>query len=323
MKLTRRYKRFKYKISWKYPALYVCFRIFSFPVQVAALGLVLFVTVSFLLDSFQPGGVVNASAQQSNSNKAKKSLKKIPTITKVTELADETESAEKLASRQTQLNLGSKVSVTKPRLKRQPTESQLSDTLTSEPQQSVVQPKEPKLAVASAVEPVVEPASKPVVEPAGIPVAIPVTIREPKVTSADAKPDRKNTKVEEASLPANQAANQESKSNDQSAEHKTSGLNNENWINAQSSEMFVIQLVASPKYNALVELGLSLSGLDSVAIYPYRANVNGRTVYGISTGLYRSAREASRAVEAFPDSLKEEKPWVRKIEELQSLISEL
>ena len=319
MKLKRRYKRFKYKISWKYPVLNACIRMLRFPVKLAALCLVLFVTVSFLFDSHQDGGVVNASAQQSKSKKVNVSDKKIPTITKVSEVGDEAESAEKLADQQAQLNPDSIASVVKPRLKRRPTETQLSDTLASEPPPSVAQPKETKLAVASAVEPVVKPASKPVVEPASIPVAIPVTIGEPKVTSTDAKPDRKNTTVEEPSLPVKQ----EPKSNDQSAEHKTLGLNNENWINAQSSKMFVIQLVSSPKYNALVELGLSLSGMDSVTIYPYRTNENGRTVYGLSTGLYRSGREALTAIETFSESVREGKPWIRKIEELKSLLSEL
>ena len=360
MKLKHRFKRFKYTLSWKYPRFYALCYVLAFPLQLAALGVVIFSTISFLLNSNKHEGFVTASTQQTQSKKADASLKNIPTITKVSESTADSESAvaeadvsnaDGASNPDTDDSLTEvKLSGKKPRLKRRPTETELDVTPISDSQSSVLQLEEKELTVASvsttklsvtptkktqpndikSVKPTSKqkgiPVAKPVAsltsDPTGVSVAVPVIPKDsegPKVLSTNTKSDNKPTATEATSLSFNQG----SQSADQTPEFKTSGLYNQNWINVQQSGMFVIQLVASTKYSALVDYGRSLTSLESVTIYPYRKNENGRTVYGISTGLYRSAREAVANIETFPVLIKEGKPWVRKIEELKTLISDL
>lgn len=344
MKLKHRFKRFKYTLSWKYPRFYALCYVLAFPLQLAALGVVIFSTISFLLNSNKHEGFVTASTQQTQSKKADASLKNIPTITKVSESTADSESAvaeadvsnaDGASNPDTDDSLTEvKLSGKKPRLKRRPTETELDVTPISDSQSSVLQLEEKELTVASVsttklsvtptkkTQPNDIKSVKPTSEPTGVSVAVPVIPKDsegPKVLSTNTKSDNKLTATEAKSLSFNQG----SQSADQTPEFKTSGLYNQNWINVQQSGMFVIQLVASTKYSALVDYGRSLTSLESVTIYPYRKNENGRTVYGISTGLYRSAREAVANIETFPVLIKEGKPWVRKIEELKTLISDL
>ena len=326
MKLKRRFKRFKYTLSWKYPRFYALCYVLVFPLQLVVL-LVLFFTVSFLFNTEKSDDFVSASAQQSKSKKAGKLQNNFPTITTVSEtIADsellvseaDTTNADQTSSSDPADNLTDvKLSATMPRLKRRPTETELDVTPPKETRVTVASKTATDLSVISLSEKqpdVVDPVDP--VDPVDDSEALAELEKLPTETDT-------SSITSEATL---RPVNQESRSPDQvtneTADFRTSGLYNENWINAQRSGLFVVQLVSSPKYSALIDYGRTLSSFDSVTIYPYRKNENGETVYGISTGLYQSAREAIENIETFPASIREGKPWVRKVEELKALISD-
>lgn len=48
MTLKRRYKAFKYALSWRFPALHAFIRISIFPLQVTGVGVALYAVVKFL-----------------------------------------------------------------------------------------------------------------------------------------------------------------------------------------------------------------------------------------------------------------------------------
>ena len=49
MTLKRRYKAFKFALSWRFPGLHALLRISIFPMQVTGIGVALYAVVKFLI----------------------------------------------------------------------------------------------------------------------------------------------------------------------------------------------------------------------------------------------------------------------------------
>ena len=50
---------------------------------------------------------------------------------------------------------------------------------------------------------------------------------------------------------------------------------------------------------------------------------DGRTVYGLASGIYPDFASARQAIEQMPEALRKEQPWIRAVDTLQSEISAL
>jgi septal ring-binding cell division protein DamX len=94
------------------------------------------------------------------------------------------------------------------------------------------------------------------------------------------------------------------------------------WLMEQSVGDYTIQFSSASDMDRLIEFANQFSNSDQVTIYPFQVR-DGRTVYGLASGIYPDFASARQAIEQMPEALRKEQPWIRAVDTLQSEISAL
>jgi DamX protein len=97
-------------------------------------------------------------------------------------------------------------------------------------------------------------------------------------------------------------------------------VENERWVLFQPQTKFTLQLATSRERDYIMEFAQTLPLDGPLAVYPFVIKSNGRQVYGLLNGLFDSTDEALAAINAMPAEVRQFKPWIRPIKQLQDEI---
>ncbi len=129
--------------------------------------------------------------------------------------------------------------------------------------------------------------------------------------------DASNTRqASSEQLPVNSLVQSQSAQSDSLVE-STLKLHEAKWVFRQSEEKYTIQFASSPDINLLYEEARSFPQSDNMMVYPFKKNRNKKVIYGFSVGLYDNLKNAREAISKLPENIREAKPWIRSIGELQ------
>lgn len=98
-------------------------------------------------------------------------------------------------------------------------------------------------------------------------------------------------------------------------------LLNGRWISKQRTDSYIIQLASSTKDAELIEYARRLSSHGPLAIYPFKKTKDGKLLYGLSSGLYGSSTEATKAAALLPIESAQNGSWIRKVADVSSQIA--
>lgn len=98
-------------------------------------------------------------------------------------------------------------------------------------------------------------------------------------------------------------------------------LLNGRWISKQRTDSYIIQLASSTRDADLIEYARSLSSHGPLAIYPFKKTKDGKLLYGLSAGLFGSSTEASKAAAQLPVESAQSESWIRKVADVSSQIA--
>ena len=92
------------------------------------------------------------------------------------------------------------------------------------------------------------------------------------------------------------------------------------WLMAQGPELFTIQVLGTEN-EALLRQQIKHGGLTSKVAY-YKKSRDGIAWYSLLYGSYASRDAAVTASRSLPSSLRKNKPWIRKIGDIQASLGE-
>ncbi len=95
-------------------------------------------------------------------------------------------------------------------------------------------------------------------------------------------------------------------------------LRDEAWLLAQPPGRYTLQVLSSPRREAVLERARRLRLAAPVAVFRFRHQ--GRDWYALVVGAYPDRASARRAIDALPPDLRNNRPWVRRLGDVQALI---
>lgn len=93
------------------------------------------------------------------------------------------------------------------------------------------------------------------------------------------------------------------------------------WVQGLNPAHYIMQFGASPDRALLDEFIPVINQSEPIAVYLFKRTPSGRPVYGIATGVYKTADAALAAIESFSAQARSHEPWVRKISDLKEDIA--
>ncbi len=96
------------------------------------------------------------------------------------------------------------------------------------------------------------------------------------------------------------------------------GPRDEAWLLAQPPGHYTLQVLSSPRRVAVLDRGRRLRLTIPVAVFRFRRQ--GRDWYALVVGAYPDRTSARRAIDALPPDLRNNRPWVRRLGDVQALI---
>jgi septal ring-binding cell division protein DamX len=95
------------------------------------------------------------------------------------------------------------------------------------------------------------------------------------------------------------------------------GLQNRSWIAAQKPNTYTIQLFSTSSEEALRSFARRHRIAD---LAWFQSGTGGRVWYSLIHGAFATVDEARAAAERLPAVLRTEKPWIRKMSDVQALL---
>ena len=96
------------------------------------------------------------------------------------------------------------------------------------------------------------------------------------------------------------------------------GPRDEAWLLAQPPGHYTLQVLSSPRRAAVLDRARRLRLSAPVAVFRFRHQ--GRDWYALVVGAYPDRASARRAIDALPPDLRRNRPWVRRLGDVQALI---
>lgn len=96
------------------------------------------------------------------------------------------------------------------------------------------------------------------------------------------------------------------------------GLKRESWLKEQTSDSYTLQLLGTVNEQSLVNFARR-NGIEDRAAY-FTTLRDGRPWYTLVYGSYPDPVSARAAIKALPPALRNQKPWIRRMSDIQALI---
>jgi len=100
--------------------------------------------------------------------------------------------------------------------------------------------------------------------------------------------------------------------------HRQSGLKDEDWLMNQDPAYYTVQLLGVDNSKAIIEFVDQHHIQDHSAFF--HSSRRGNNWFSLVYGLYEDHNAAQMAISELPKSLREARPWVRRIRDVQSII---
>lgn len=93
------------------------------------------------------------------------------------------------------------------------------------------------------------------------------------------------------------------------------------WISQLRPSEYIIQFASTPDEQAILEFTRQYLATGAV-IYPFKRTPSGRPIFGVATqSVYASLDAAKQAIEKMPAPLRESRPWIRPVNQLQQAVA--
>lgn len=290
--LKRRYQRFCYDCSWRYPRLNRFVVKVKFPVQVSALCLALFTFVSFYQKHYSFEASMRAhQAQLANFETNTKPLSAFHSTVQTRPESHNYTASPGQGSMTSESDFLMDAGVANGAGSTDTGKIQLNE-------QILIAEKSLRAQVQKAEQ------------------ALLIKTRETEILKA------KIAKANEL-LEAETNRVEQLKTGTQTSSHEQDDflLLNGRWISKQRMDSYIIQLASSTKDTELVEYARGLSSQGPLAIYPFKKTKDGKLLFGLSTGLYGSSSEAAAAAAQLPIESAPTGSWIRKVADVSSQIA--
>ncbi len=316
MRLKKRLNRLRYYCSWKYPTLYSYWRKSIFPAQLAILCLVLFGAVNYYNDNYSFAAAMKVAQPH-------------------TTVSPQTERSKRLLYAPP-----NKINTPKSSVVETVATVAPSETVTWKPSihpqaEAQVKKYQALRAEASAFRGSTNdsaPATAEVLKPTAaerLPISIPASSTEKIALNQKALTEEVWRAEEILKEKKRQAQLLELKIQDAKAllvteKHRSERLPivTDKWLHSQNPKMFVIQVASSTDYQGLLTYAHDKKLNKPIAIYPFKKSREGKVVYGVSTGLYSSSKEAMNNASSLSNT-KEHGVWIRKVADLRAQMTTL